>query len=143
LINNQNLLFGLPTSSTPSITSSLSSSSTSPPNFPVQKSPSNIRKSPSNTPSLTKYSTAALLQNQRQQKEGKLSPAHGSEAPQQAINNLNFEMTQQQNLPFDPQILARLETVRKKIFLIFYPPKIFFFLGCCNKPTITIATTRK
>uniref|UniRef100_A0A914NX65 BED-type domain-containing protein n=1 Tax=Meloidogyne incognita TaxID=6306 RepID=A0A914NX65_MELIC len=110
LITNQNLLFGLPTSSTPSITSSLSSSSTSPPNFPVQKSPSNIRKSPSNTPSLTKYSTAALLQNQHQQKEGKLSPAHGSEAPQQSINNLNFEMTQQQNLPFDPQILARLET---------------------------------
>uniref|UniRef100_A0A914KY55 BED-type domain-containing protein n=1 Tax=Meloidogyne incognita TaxID=6306 RepID=A0A914KY55_MELIC len=110
LINNQNLLFGLPTSSTPSITSSLSSSSTSPPNFPVQTTPSNIQKSPSNTPSLPKYSTAALLQNQRQQKEGKLSPAHGSEAPQQAINNLNFEMTQQQNLPFDPQILAKLET---------------------------------
>ncbi|CAK5101514.1 unnamed protein product [Meloidogyne enterolobii] len=110
LINNQNLLFGLPTSSTPSITSSLSSSSTSPPNFPVRTIPSNIQKSPPNTPSLTKYSTAALLQNQQQQKEGKLSPAHGSEAPQQAINNLNFEMTRQQNLPFDPQILARLET---------------------------------
>uniref|UniRef100_A0A915MLG6 BED-type domain-containing protein n=1 Tax=Meloidogyne javanica TaxID=6303 RepID=A0A915MLG6_MELJA len=48
------------------------------------------------------------------QKEGKLSPAHGSEAPQQAINNLNFEMTQQQNLPFDPQILAKLETHQKR-----------------------------
>ncbi|CAK5128637.1 unnamed protein product, partial [Meloidogyne enterolobii] len=46
----------------------------------------------------------------QQQKEGKLSPIHGSEAPLHSINNLNFEMTQQQNLPFDPQILARLET---------------------------------
>ena len=127
MITNQNLLFGLPTSSTPSITSSLSSSSTSPPNFPVQTTPSNIQKSPSNTPSLTKYSTAALLQNQRQQKEGKLSPAHGSEAPQQAINNLNFEMTQQQNLPFDPQILAKLETVRnEKFFFYFLPLKNIF-----------------
>ncbi|KAL7075301.1 hypothetical protein ACQ4LE_005877 [Meloidogyne hapla] len=109
LFNNQNILFGLPTSINSSMASSLSSS-TSPPNFPIQN-PSNIQKSPSNTPSLPKYSTAALLQNQ-QQKEGKTSPAHGTEAPLASINNLN-SMTQQNLLNFginDPQLVARLET---------------------------------